>query len=124
MIFARQLLWYFEGSLAAWVWCLPPILQVSKLDNDPASASAGPTRGALPRPAPAATAFRAFKRPDLNNSELTREDLEAAGQDDGSGTGQLKVLYTHGFRLAVFIHPILASGPQEKVATGDVRNQA
>lgn len=62
-------------------------MQVSKLDNDPASAAAGPTRGALPRPAPAATAFRAFKRPDINSSELTLEDLEAAGQDDGTGVG-------------------------------------
>ena len=53
-------------------------MQVSKLDNDPSSASVGPTRGALPRPAAAATPFRAFKRADINASELTRE---AAGQN-------------------------------------------
>ena len=64
-------------------------VQVSKLDNDPASASVGPTRGALPRPAAAATPFRAFKRADINASELTREDLEAAGQDPGAAYGDL-----------------------------------
>lgn len=75
------------GKLKSFATQHHSISQVSKLDNDPASASVGPTRGALPRPAPIATPFRAFKRADINASELTREDLEAAGQDLGSAYG-------------------------------------
>ena len=63
------------------------LLQVSKLDNDPASMASGSGRAALPRAAPAATPFRAFKRADISTSELTKDDLIAAGKYTGNEPG-------------------------------------
>ena len=63
------------------------VLQVSKLDNDPASMASSSGRAALPRAAPAATPFRAFKRADIGTSELTMDDLIAAGKYTGNEPG-------------------------------------
>ena len=49
--------------------------------------ASGPGRAALPRAAPAATPFRAFKRADLATSELTKDDLVAAGKYTGNEPG-------------------------------------